>query len=120
MAFVEYDDIKNLVPKGLENELLKPDVFANVEAEAGKLVTEITAVASPTLVTARPGWVVQPMAFIITKLLSVKMVLSDEAQTRILKDYSIAISFLEGKKSKGAVTEIDYSATGTFDNLTEI
>jgi hypothetical protein len=120
MAFVNFDDIKNLTPGGWEKELMKPDVFEYLEAEAGKTVTEITGVASPADIADRPDWVVQPMAYIMLKLLSLKATQSKEFLEIINDNYTRAIEFLTTKKIKGPVTETVWGLTGTLDNLLEI
>lgn len=121
MAFITYENIRHIIPPGVAKELENPATFDSVEAEAGKLVTEITSIDSPADVDDAPSWVVQPMAFIITKLLSIKLqTASAETLDRIEKDYNWAVEFLNGKKAQGAATETSWSATGTFANLTEI
>lgn len=120
MAFVVYDDIKNLIPAGLEAEFRKPDVFEYLETEAGKKVTEITAIASPADINDRPTWVIQPMAYIMTKLLTPKMTLSENFIKMVYLNYKEAIDFLNTKRIKGAVSEISWSANVTLDNLSEI
>lgn len=120
MAFVIFNDIMNLVPEGIKSHLMKSDIFTNIESEAGKIVTEITAVASPADIADRPDWVVQPMAFIMTKLLALQMSQSEEFLKAVKDNYNLAIEFLNSKKAKGATTEIVWGVADTLDNLTEI
>lgn len=119
MPFVAIVDVQDLIPAGLKSHFKSnPDVFEQIEAEAGKIITRITGVASPADIADRPDWAVVHMANIMTYLtVHLLASLSTELMDLIKQKYSESIKFLEGLTTRGPVTEIEYSSTGTFSGV---
>ena len=95
MPFATLDKVKPLIPESVATVLSRNDLFTTLEAEAAKLVRDLTGEEIPESANDAPDWVLTPMAWIITKLTLPKLSnYPPEFAQGIASDYKAALSIL--------------------------